>query len=282
MTFTDDDQQGIRLQKVLAAAGIGSRRACEELIEAGRVTVDGKKVTEQGMRVDPDQAVITVDGARISTRTDAVYLVLNKPRGVVSTMSDPEGRMCVGDFVAERTDRLFHVGRLDTDTEGLILLTNDGELAHRLTHPSFGVSKVYMADVPGPIARDIGTRLKKGVQLEDGPAKVDSFRLLDSANGRALVELTVHEGRTHLVRRLLDEVGLPVARLVRTEIGPVTTGNLMSGRLRHLTSGEVGALLSAGDKPARPKAAKRPTGPKKRNVPKSDPNKGKPKRASAS
>jgi pseudouridine synthase len=217
-------------------------------------------VSEQGCRVDPDRAQIRVDGAAVSTRRDAVYLVLNKPRGVVSTMSDPEGRPCIGDYLLDRSDRLFHVGRLDTDTEGLILLTNDGELAHRLTHPSFGVAKTYVADVPGPIARDLGGRLRRGVELEDGPVKADRFRLLNSAHGRALVEVTIHEGRKHVVRRMLDAVGHPVNRLVRTEIGPVTTGNLIPGRMRHLTSHEVSALLRAAEpEAARPRSeARRP------------------------
>jgi pseudouridine synthase len=242
-----DESSGVRLQKVLAAAGLGSRRACEELIASGRVEVDGRRVTEQGMRVDPDQVRIRVDGVQVSTRTDAVYLLLNKPRGVVSTMNDPEGRPCIGDYLVDRKDRLFHVGRLDTDTEGLLLLTNDGELTHRLTHPSFGVSKTYVAEVPGPIARDLGARLRRGVELDDGPMRVSHFRLLDSAHGRAVVEVTIHEGRKHVVRRLLEAVGYPVSRLVRTEIGPLTTGNLAPGRLRHLTSHEVSALFKVSE-----------------------------------
>jgi 23S rRNA pseudouridine2605 synthase len=237
----------VRLQKVLAAAGLGSRRACEVLIEAGRVQVNGERVTEQGVRVDPDADEIRVDGARVATKHDALYLLFNKPRGVVSTMSDPEGRECLGDYVTDFRERLFHVGRLDTDTEGLILLTNDGDLAHRMTHPSFGVSKTYVAEVAGPIPRDLGRQLRKGVQLDDGPAKADRFRLLDSAHGRALVEVTIHEGRTHIVRRLLEAVGHPVSRLVRTEIGPLSTGNLSPGRLRHLTSHEVSALFTASE-----------------------------------
>jgi pseudouridine synthase len=258
VTTYDEAEPGekVRLQKVLAAAGLGSRRACEVLIEAGRVQVNGKRVTEQGLRVDPDSDDIRVDGAKVATKHDGVYLLFNKPRGVVSTMNDPEGRECLGDFVTDFSERLFHVGRLDTDTEGLIVLTNDGDLAHRMTHPSFGVPKTYVAEIPGPIAKDLGRRLRKGIDLDDGPAKVDRFRLLDSAHGRALVEVTIHEGRTHIVRRLLDAVGHPVSRLVRTEIGPLTTGNLIPGRLRHLTSHEVSALFTASeaDTKAKPKA----------------------------
>jgi len=232
----------VRLQKVLANAGLGSRRACEALIAAGRVEVDGHRVTEQGLRVDPARVQIRVDGNRVQTRTDLVYLLLNKPRGVVSTMRDPQGRPCIGDYLTDRNARLFHVGRLDTDTEGLILLTNDGELAHRLTHPSFGVTKTYLAEVPGPIPRDLGRRLRSGVELSDGSVKVDRFRLLNSASGRALVEVSIHEGRKHVVRRMLEAVGHPVNRLVRTHIGALGTGNLAPGRLRHLTSHEVSAL----------------------------------------
>jgi pseudouridine synthase len=237
--------EGIRLQKVLAQAGLGSRRACEQLIAAGRVEVDGRLVREQGLRVDPRQSVIRVDGARIATTPGLVYLVLNKPRGVVSAMTDPQGRPCLGDFVAERRERLFHVGRLDADTEGLILLTNDGDLAHRLAHPSHGVPKTYLAEVSAPVHRDLGARLRRGVELEDGPARVDRYRLVGASGGRAMVEIVLHEGRKHVVRRLLAEVGHPVHRLVRTRIGPVTLGTLAPGRLRHLTRHEVGALYSA-------------------------------------
>jgi 23S rRNA pseudouridine2605 synthase len=237
--------EGIRLQKVLAQAGLGSRRACEQLIAAGRVEVDGRLVREQGLRVDPRQSVIRVDGARIATTPGLVYLVLNKPRGVVSAMTDPQGRPCLGDFVAERRERLFHVGRLDADTEGLILLTNDGDLAHRLAHPSHGVPKTYLAEVSAPVPRDLGARLRRGVELEDGPARVDRYRLVGATGGRAMVEIVLHEGRKHVVRRLLAEVGHPVHRLVRTRIGPVTLGTLAPGRLRHLTRHEVGALYSA-------------------------------------
>ncbi|MGQ0630480.1 MAG: pseudouridine synthase [Sporichthyaceae bacterium] len=265
MTKAESDyESGIRLQKVLAGAGVGSRRACEELIDAGRVEVDGEIVREQGMRVDPDAAIIKVDGSRISTKTDAVYLVLNKPRGVVSTMNDPEGRPCVGDYVQDRAERLFHVGRLDTDTEGLILLTNDGELANRLMHPKYGVPKTYLADIAAPVPRDLGRRLKIGFELEDGHAAADKFRLIGAANGRAQVEMVIHEGRTHIVRRLMEAAGHPVIRLIRTHIGPVTTGNLTAGRLRHLTSVEVSQLLGATEasEPAAKKAAAKRTASK--------------------
>jgi len=234
--------EGIRLQKVLAAAGVGSRRACEELIAEGRVTVNGDVVREQGRRVDPETVVVHVDGMRVTTATGRVYLALNKPKGMVSAMSDPEGRPTVGDLVANRRERLFHVGRLDADTEGLLLLTNDGELAHRLSHPSYTVPKTYLAQIVGPVQRDVGKRLRAGVLLEDGPVKVDSFRLVDSAGNRVLVEVVLHEGRKHVVRRLLAEVGHPVQSLVRTAVGPVQLGSQRAGRLRALTPAEVAAL----------------------------------------
>lgn len=236
------NDEGVRLQKVLAAAGVGSRRACEELIGEGRVSVNGDVVREQGMRVDPETAVVHVDGMRVTTASNRIYLALNKPRGMVSAMSDPEGRPTVGDLVADRKDRLFHVGRLDAETEGLLLLTNDGELAHRLSHPSFNVPKTYLAQVVGPIQRDVGKRLRAGVLLEDGPVKVDSFRLIDSAGNKVLVEVVLHEGRKHVVRRLLAEVGHPVQSLVRTAIGPVQLGSHRSGKLRSLTPQEIAAL----------------------------------------
>ena len=234
--------EGIRLQKVLAAAGLGSRRACEELIDAGRVSVDGEIVREQGRRVDPESAVVHVDGMRVTTASNRVYLALNKPKGMVSAMSDADGRPTVGDLVEGRRERLFHVGRLDADTEGLLLLTNDGDLAHRLSHPSFNVPKTYLAQIIGPVQRDVGKRLRAGVLLEDGPVKVDSFRLIDSSANKVLVEVVLHEGRKHVVRRLLAEVGHPVQSLVRTAIGPVQLGSQRAGKLRPLTAQEVAAL----------------------------------------
>ena len=239
------DEEGIRLQKVMAAAGVGSRRACEGLIAAGRVSVDGAIVREQGLRVDPETAVVRVDDMRINTGTSRAYLALNKPRGMVTAMSDPQGRPTVGDLLEQRTDRLFHVGRLDADTEGLLLLTNDGELAHRLTHPSFEVPKTYLAEVVGPVARDVGRRLKAGVDLEDGVARVDGFRLVSSSGNRVMLELVLHEGRKHIVRRLLEEVGHPVQRLVRTAIGPVLLGDQRAGKMRPLTPRELADLFAA-------------------------------------
>ena len=239
------DPDGVRLQKLLAAAGVGSRRACENLITSGRVEVDGHLVTELGVRINPDTATVHVDGSRVQLDESRVYLAFNKPLGVVSTMSDDLGRPCVGDFVSNRKERLFHVGRLDADTEGLLLLTNDGDLAHRLQHPSFGVLKTYLAQIPGPVPRDLGKLLRAGIELEDGPVKVDSFKLVDSAPGKALVEIQLHEGRKHVVRRMLDAVGHPVITLVRTDVGPIKLGDLRSGRMRALNRPEIGQLYSA-------------------------------------
>jgi 23S rRNA pseudouridine2605 synthase len=249
------------LQKVLAAAGLGSRRHCEELIAEGRVAIDGKRVREQGMRVDPDTVVITVDGERIVTRVDLVYLACHKPRGMISAMSDdpnagdtragrPPPRPTLADLVVdrlERGERLFHVGRLDLDSEGLLLLTNDGELGHRLAHPSYQVPKTYLIDVPGPVGRDILRQLRRGVDLDDGPAKVDEVRVLDAAGQRVLLEVVIHEGRNRVVRRMMDAVGRPVSRLVRTQLGPVQLGSLKAGRVRHLTRHEVAALYKLVD-----------------------------------
>jgi len=233
-----------RLQKVLAKAGVASRRAAEELIAQGRVSVDGQVVRELGTKVDPDTAVIHVDGDRVIVRDDLVHLALNKPRGMHSTMTDDRGRPCVGDLVADRAERLFHVGRLDADTEGLLLLTNDGELAHRLMHPSYEVLKTYVAEVDGEVPRGLGARLTTGVELADGPVRADRFRVVDSRPGRSMVEIVLHEGRKHIVRRLLDEVGHPVRRLVRTAIGDVTLGQLKPGSLRPLTRKELASLYA--------------------------------------
>ena len=245
--MTPAEQDGIRLQRVLAAAGVGSRRACEVLIDEGRVEVDGTTVRTQGMRVDPVTSVIKVDGMRIATAPEHVYLALNKPSGVVSTMSDPEGRPSLADYVADRSARLFNVGRLDAETEGLILLTNDGDLAHRLAHPSFGVTKTYLAEITGPVARDVGRRLREGVELEDGLVQADAFKLVSTVGNRVMVEVSLHEGRKHVVRRMLAAVGHPVTRLVRTEVGPITLGNLKPGKHRRLSQQEVGALYQAVD-----------------------------------
>jgi 23S rRNA pseudouridine2605 synthase len=237
--------EGVRLQKLLAAAGVGSRRVCENLIEQGRVEVDGQVVTELGVRIDPKTQVVHVDGERVNLDEDRVYLAFNKPKGVVTTMSDELGRPSISDFLGNREDRLFHVGRLDADTEGLLLLTNDGDLAHRLQHPAYGILKTYLAQIQGPVPRDLGKQLREGVELEDGPARVDSFKVVDSQPGKALVEVILHEGRKHIVRRMLEAVGRPVISLVRTEVGPIRLADLKSGRTRKLNKAEVAALYKA-------------------------------------
>ncbi len=235
----------IRLQKVLASAGLGSRRKCEEFISSGRVTVDGVIVDELGARVNPDVAEIRVDGVLIAQASGKYVVALNKPRGVVTTMSDPQGRECVGDFVSDFPERLFHVGRLDTDTEGLLLMTNDGELANRLGHPSHGIEKTYVARVRGRVNKDLIRELSSGVVVEDRPVDVVQPRIIDTSNDSSVVEVTIHEGRNRIVRRLFDELGHPVIDLVRTRVGPVQLGQLRTGQLRELTNAELGALYSA-------------------------------------
>jgi 23S rRNA pseudouridine2605 synthase len=245
-TFPGAEQEGERLQKVLARAGYGSRRACEELIEQARVEVNGEIVTEQGRRVDPERDEVKVDGLTVATQSYQ-FFALNKPAGVVSTMEDPDGRQCLGDYVTNRETRLFHVGRLDTETEGIILLTNHGELSHRLTHPKYGVRKTYLAHIVGPIPRDLGKKLKDGIQLEDGYARADHFRVVEQTGKNYLVEVTLHEGRKHIVRRMLAEAGFPVDKLVRTAFGPITLGDQKSGWLRRLSNTEVGMLMNEVD-----------------------------------
>ncbi|WLQ43894.1 pseudouridine synthase [Streptomyces laculatispora] len=235
------EEEGERLQKVLARAGMGSRRSCEELIDQSRVEVNGEIVVEQGMRVDVNRDEIKVDGLTVATQS-YLFFALNKA-GVVSSMEDPDGRQCLGDYVTNRETRLFHVGRLDTETEGIIMLTNHGELAHRLTHPRYGVKKTYLAAIQGPLPRDLGKRLKDGIQLEDGYARADHFRVVENTGKNYLVEVTLHEGRKHIVRRMLAEAGFPVERLVRTSFGPIPLGDQKSGWLRRLTNTEVGMLM---------------------------------------
>jgi len=245
---TDSEPSGVRLQKVLSQAGIASRRVAERMIIDGRVEVDGQLVTELGTRVDPDASVIRVDGARVVLDDSLVYLALNKPRGMHSTMSDDRGRPCIGDLVEHRVrgnKKLFHVGRLDADTEGLILLTNDGELAHRLMHPSFEVPKTYLATVNGAVPRGLGKKLRAGIELDDGPVAVDDFAVVDAIPGKTLLRVTLHEGRKRIVRRMLAEVGFPVQTLVRTDLGAVSLGDQRPGSIRALRRNEIGELYKA-------------------------------------
>ena len=250
MIATDDDGL-VRLQKLLAQSGVASRRKCEELMLDGLVEVDGEVVTRLGTKVDPTSAVIRVDGKRLPPISPHVYLVLNKPRGVVSTMSDPEGRRTLGDVVADRPERLFHVGRLDTDTSGLLLMTNDGDFAQRMAHPSYEVDKTYVAEVDGEVTRATIAALLDGVTLDDGPVTVSQARIVSvSGRGRgakSIVELVIHEGRNRIVRRLLEHLDHPVRRLTRTAIGPVKLAGLESGAMRDLTLDELGVLLDSAE-----------------------------------
>ena len=244
---TDFDDDGrVRLQKALAHAGVASRRACEALITGGRVTVNDEVVRELGTRIDPELDVVSVDGVPVQLDVSKLYFVLNKPRGVVSTMSDEQGRPDLREFVETVGERLYNVGRLDTDTSGLLVLTNDGELAHRLAHPKFGVQKTYIAKVRGLVTPATIQKLRDGIELEDGPIKVDSAKLLPGAGPKhSLVEVTLHSGRNRIVRRMLADVGHPVEELVRRQFGPLHLGTLRVGDMRELSHAERGALLNA-------------------------------------
>ncbi|WP_404313070.1 rRNA pseudouridine synthase [Agrococcus terreus] len=236
--------QGERLQKVLAAAGVASRRVVEQMIVEGRIEVDGRIVTELGTRITPE-ARVRVDGTAIQLDTTKRYLMLNKPTGVVSTMADEQGRPDLRRFTDEVEERVYNVGRLDADTSGLLVLTNDGELAHVLAHPSFGVEKTYVAKVRGAVDQRTIRRLLDGFELEDGPIRADAARLVGRpSQGHSMVELTLHSGRNRIVRRMLDHVGHPVVELVRRSFGPLHLGTLRSGAMRELTTMERGAILT--------------------------------------
>ena len=243
-----DSAGGERLQKVLAKAGVASRRHAEILIDAGRVEVNGQVIIKQGVRVDPNKDVIRVDGVRINVNEKMQYFILNKPRGLQCTMHDEMGRPCVGDLVSDRVaagQRLFHVGRLDADTEGLLLLTNDGELANRLMHPKYGIKKTYLATVLGEANNKLVRQLKEGIELEDGPVKADFVQIVDKNNGYSLIRVEVHEGRKHIVRRMLKECGFPVQRLVRTKLHTISLGETSPGAFRALNSNELTSLYNA-------------------------------------
>lgn len=244
MSAGDTADHRVRLQKALAAAGIASRRAAENLIVAGRVRVNGNVVTELGSRIDPDLDAVDVDGVAVQFDPDKRYVMLNKPTGVVSSMRDDRGRPDLRGYVEQWPERLHNVGRLDADTSGLLVLTNDGELGHVLSHPSFGVTKVYVARVSGRITAATIARLGKGIDLEDGVIAADRARLLDTGSDASLVELTLHSGRNRIVRRMMAAVGHPVAELVRRQFGPLHLGTLQAGKARELTTVETGALLT--------------------------------------
>lgn len=238
--------EGVRLQKVLANAGVASRRVAEEMIVAGRVRVNGAAVTELGSRIFPETDLVDVDGVAVQLDQTKRYVMLNKPRGVVSSMRDERGRDDLRRYASEWPERLYNVGRLDAETSGLLVLTNDGELAHVLAHPSFGVTKVYLAKVEGRVKPQTVAALTRGIQLEDGEIAADKARLLSSsdAGGGSLVELTLHSGRNRIVRRMMAAVGHPVIDLVRRQFGPLHLGSLGRGAARELTTLERGALLT--------------------------------------
>jgi 23S rRNA pseudouridine2605 synthase len=239
---------GVRLQKILAQAGYGSRRKCEELIARGHVEVDGQIVTELGIRVDPSRQAIHVDGLRVQTDNNKITMALNKPAGVISALQDPEGRPTIAEFIRNRDEHLFHVGRLDFDSEGLLLLTNDGELANRLAHPKYEVPKTYVATVTGgEVFPRILKQLTDGVDLDDGFASADKIRIIQAIDGMTMVEIILHEGRNRIVRRMFDAVDRPVVRLVRTRVGPIVLGELKPGKTRVLNKTEVGLLAKAVD-----------------------------------
>ena len=238
------ETEGVRLQKILAAAGVASRRVCEQYIVDGRVRVNGVVVTELGTRIDPEVDEVDVDGTAIQLDPSKRYVMLNKPTGVVSSMKDDQGRPDLRRFTKDWPERLYNVGRLDAETSGLLILTNDGDLAHVLAHPSFGVTKVYIAKVEGRVSPQTIAALTRGVDLEDGPISADKARLLDSRGDTSLVELTLHSGRNRIVRRMMAAVGHPVIDLVRRQFGPLHLGTLPAGRARELTTVERGALLT--------------------------------------
>lgn len=244
MNNADPSTEGERLQKVMAAAGVASRRVSEDLIAQGRVTVNGEIVGEPGRRVLPDD-LIAVDGTAVQTDTTKRYVMLNKPVGVVSSMADESGRPDLRQYTDDYEERLFNVGRLDANTSGLLVLTNDGDLAHVLAHPSFGVSKTYIAKVSGTVSAQTISKLTRGIDLDDGPIVADKARALGPASGNeTMVELTLHSGRNRIVRRMMDAVGHPVIDLVRRQFGPLHLGTLPVGRTRDLTKVELGQILT--------------------------------------
>ena len=232
----------IRLNKYIADAGVSSRRGADSLIEAGRVKVNGKRITELGFKVD-EKSKVEVDGETISLSSSKSYLALYKPRGVLSTMYDPDGRPSLAELMEFRKERLFHVGRLDKESEGLILLTNDGDITFRATHPSYGLEKTYLVNYEGELPRDAKAILTKGVELEDGIGRVIGYRELPNN----WLELKIHEGRYHIIRRLMEAVGVEVIRLVRSQFGPIVLGDMKEGRWRDLNELEVANLYKALD-----------------------------------
>ena len=251
-------ESGVRLQKVLANAGVASRRVCEDLIAEGRVAVDGRVIVEPGVRISPDQVTIHVDGVQVNLDVEHQYVMFNKPAKVMTTMRDPEGRRSIADYLSESQRRagLVHVGRLDYETEGLLLLTNDGDLTNRLTHPSYEIPKTYLVEAAGDMAKRTAKQLERGIELDDGPIAADRCWIMGSFGGRTMVEVTLHSGRNRVVRRMFEAVGHPVRRLVRTGIGSIVIGDQPQGSLRDLGAQEIGHLkdLTAAAAERRPRA----------------------------
>ena len=234
-----------RLNKIIADAGIASRRAADQLILEGRVSVDGQIIIELGGKYDPEINDVKVDGESLSINKSKTYLAFHKPAGIISTMSDPEGRANLGDYFKDRKDRLYHVGRLDKDSEGIILLTNDGDLAHRATHPSYGLEKRYLVEVEGEFNKQMSDQLLQGVRLEDGLARaVKVVHARAVSKNHHWVEITIHEGRFHIIRRLIESLGLKVLRLIRLDFGPINLGDMKPGRHRVLNSQEMTNLFT--------------------------------------
>lgn len=236
----------VRLQKFLAEAGVASRRACEELILDGRVSIDGQQIRELGTKVDPEISRVEVDGEPVSVAKSKTYIAFYKPRGVLSTMEDPQGRPNLGEYFADRGTRIFHIGRLDKESEGLLLLTNDGELTHRATHPSYGLNKKYLVEVEGTLDQKTQAKILAGVDLEDGLGKADSIKKIrDTKSETSWYEIVIHEGRYHIVRRIFEELGHKVVTLIRTDFGPINIGDIKPGRFRHLNAVEIDNLFNA-------------------------------------
>lgn len=235
----------IRLQKILADAGVASRRKAEEMILEGRVKVDGKVIRVLGSKVDPNKSEVEVDGELIHQQKSKIYLALNKPRGILSTLSDPENRPHLGDLLQDRRERLFHVGRLDKESEGLLLLTNDGDLAHRATHPSFSLPKNYLLELRGSVSKEIADAFRQGIELDDGMAKVDKLTVLPGQPGRTLFDVVIHDGRNQILRRMAEATGLTIERLIRIGMGPIKLGELTPGKWREIKGAELLSLQKA-------------------------------------
>lgn len=235
----------IRLQKILADAGVASRRKAEEMILEGRVKVDGKVIRVLGSKVDPNKSEVEVDGEVIHQQKSKIYLALNKPRGILSTLSDPENRPHLGDLLQDRRERLFHVGRLDKESEGLLLLTNDGDLAHRATHPSFSLPKNYLLELRGGVSKEIADAFRQGIELDDGMAKVDKLTVLPGQPGRTLFDVVIHDGRNQILRRMAEATGLTIERLIRIGMGPIKLGELTPGKWREIKGAELLSLQKA-------------------------------------